>query len=157
MDSTAGRQDAAAAERALRLLGTPEELAHRYRAERMFTEAGNSFSPWLLLRTTWHWARIGIEGMLAFFLALVGYSTALGFTFTILAKISRSPHVGVWWGHDDLVIGSPASTEGMHELLGQWFAPVMVMAAFGLAAGTTQALRWLIRRRNSHPGNNPLP
>jgi uncharacterized membrane protein len=140
-----------AIDRVVRLLGSPEELAQHYSTERMFTKASESLSPWLLLRTSWHWARVGVRGMLAFFLALIGYGTALSFTFTVLMKVFKSPNVGMWWGHDDLVIGSPAHTDGMHELLGQWFAPAMIVAAFGLAVGTTHALRWLIRQRTNQP------
>lgn len=88
----------AAAERVMRLLGTPEELAERYRAEGMFTQASDSLSPWLLLRTSWHWARLGIKGMLAFFLALIGYGTALTFTFTVLMKLSKRPNWGCGGG-----------------------------------------------------------
>ena len=134
-------------DRVLRLLGTPEELAQRYNTERMLTRASRSFSPWLLLQTTWRWAKLGMKGTLAFFLALVGYGTALAFTGVVLLKPFRSANVGMWWGHDNFIIGAPAHPEGMHELLGQSFVPVMVVFAFALAVGTTQALRWLIRNR----------
>jgi len=134
-------------DRLLRLLGTPEELAQRYNTERMLTRASRSFSPWLLLQTTWRWAKLGMKGTLAFFLALVGYGTALAFTGVVLLKPFRSANVGMWWGHDNFIIGAPAHPEGMHELLGQSFVPVMVVFAFALAVGTTQALRWLIRNR----------
>lgn len=134
-------------DRVLRLLGTPEELAQRYNTECMLTRASHSFSPWLLLQTTWRWAKLGMKGTLAFFLALVGYGTALAFTGVVLLKPFRSANVGMWWGHDNFIIGAPAHPEGMHELLGQSFVPVMVAFAFALAVGTTQALRWLIRNR----------
>jgi hypothetical protein len=134
-------------DRVLRLLGTPEELAHRYNTERMLTRASHSFSPWLLLRTTWRWAKLGMKGTIAFFVALIGYGTALALTGVVLLKPFRSSNVGMWWGHDDFIIGAPAHPQGMHELLGQSFIPVMVVSAFVLAVGTTQALRWLIRKR----------
>jgi hypothetical protein len=142
----------AAIDRVLHSLGTPEELALRYNTERMLTRASHSFSPWLLLRTTWRWAKVGVKGTIAFFIGLIGYSLALAFTVLVVLKPFRKAPVGVWWGNDNFIIGVPAHPQGMHELLGQWFVPVMIASAFALAVGTTQALRWLIRRRTQ-----PMP
>ncbi len=147
-DSVAPAQDRdAAAARVLRLLGDPKELAQRYKAERMLTRASRSFSPLLLLRTTWGWAKLGMKGMVAFFVALIGYGIALALTITIVLKPIMPSRVGVWWGRGDLNVGMVDHPERMHELLGQWYVPVMVVVAFGFAVGTTQALRWLIRQR----------
>src|SRR5579884_2502627 len=67
MDSTEHSSDqAGAVDRVLRLLGTPEDLAARYSAECQLERASRSFSPWLILRTCWQWAKLGIKGTLAF-------------------------------------------------------------------------------------------
>lgn len=147
-DSVAVSQDReAAAQRVLRLLGDPKELARRYKAERMLSRASRSFSPLLLLRTTWSWAKIGMKGAVAFLVALFGYSVALALTITLILKPIMPSRVGVWWGHGDLNVGMVDHPERMHELLGQWYVPVVVVLAFGFAVGTTHALRWLIQRR----------
>jgi hypothetical protein len=147
LDSVAASSDRkGAVDRVLRLLGTPEELAQRYDTERLLTRASRSFSPWLLLRTSWRWAKAGMKGTVAFFLALIGYGTAFGITIALILKPIMPSRVGVWWGRGDLNIGMVDHPEQMHELLGQWFVPVMAVFAFALAAGTTQALRWLMRR-----------
>ena len=39
----------------------------------------------------------------------------------------------------------------MHEVLGQWFVPVIALAAFAAAIGTTSGLRWLMRKRPRNP------
>jgi len=138
----------AAIDRVLRLLGAPEELAQRYNTERLLTRASLTFSPWLLLQTTWRWAKLGMKGTIAFFLAVIGYGTAFAFTVVILLKPFRKANVGMWWGNDNFIIGAPAHPEGMHELLGQGFVPVMAVSAFALAVGTTHALRRLIRKHS---------
>lgn len=149
VDSVAAAPDRdAATDRVLRLLGDAKELAQRYHAERMLTRASRSFSPLLLLRTTWGWARLGMKGTIALFVALFGYGVALGLTITVILKPVMPSRVGVWWGEGDLNIGMVDHPERMHELLGQSFVPVMLVCAFALAVGTTQALRWIIRRRN---------
>ena len=73
LDSVSSATDAAGAvDRVLRLLGGPEELADHYTTERLLTRAGRSFSPWLLLRTSWRWAKLGIAGTITFFVAFIG-------------------------------------------------------------------------------------
>jgi hypothetical protein len=148
LDSSASAPDSeAAVERVLRLLGTPEELAARYTTESMLTRASRSFSPWLLLRTCWRWAMHGLKGTMAFFLALFGYGLALGATIVIFLKPLMPSRVGMWSGSGSFVIGFSDQAGVKHELLGRWFIPVMAVAAFGMAIGTTHALRWMIRRR----------
>jgi uncharacterized membrane protein len=136
-----------AVDRVLRLLGTPEELAARYSAECQLERASRSFSPWLLLRTCWYWAKLGIKGALAFLVALFGYGLALGFTGAVLIKPFMPSKVGMWIGPEGLNIGVPAHPERMHELLGNYFVPVIAVAAFLSAIGTTHVLRWMMRKR----------
>lgn len=144
---TAPNRDVAA-ERVLRLLGTPQELAERYRTEYLLSRASRSFSPLFLLRTTWRWAKLGMRGILAFLLALFGYTIALSLTVAILLKPFMPSRVGMWVGSEGLNIGVPSHPERMHELLGSWFVPVIAVCAFAFAVGTTQALRWVIRKRS---------
>src|SRR5579859_5508610 len=84
LDSVAGAPDReGAVDRVFRLLGTPEELARRYSTECLLTRAGHSFSPWLLLRTSWRWAKLGMKDTFAFFLALLGYGTTICLTVAV--------------------------------------------------------------------------
>lgn len=147
VESTAGAQDRdAAVERVLRLLGTPDELAARYTTESLLTRASRSFSPVLLLHTCWRWAKIGTKGTLAFLVAFFGYALALVFTISVFLKpfVSR---IGWWSGPEGFGIIIPDHPERMHEWLGPYFVPVTAALAFATAIGTTQALRWMIRRR----------
>lgn len=148
LDSTAAAaQREAAIDRVLRLLGKPEELAARYTTEQLLTRASRSFSPWLLLRTSWRWAKLGIKGTLAFLVALFGYTMALALTVSVFLKPFMPDRVGMWVGRDGLNIGPTLHPAGMHEVLGNYFVPVIGVAAFAFAIGTTHALRWLMRKR----------
>lgn len=147
LDSVAPCADRdSALDHVLKLLGTPEELAERYRTECLLARAGRSFSPWLLLQTSWRWAKVGVMGMVAFLFALLGYAPALGLTVALLLK-PFIPGVAMWLGQGNLNIGVTSNPTGMHEVLGQWFVPVIAVLAFTVAVGTTNALRWLIRKR----------
>jgi hypothetical protein len=92
-----------------------------------------------------------MKGTIAFFLALIGYGCALAVIVAVILKPMMPSRLGVWWGRGDLNIGMVDHPEQMHELLGQWFVPVIAVFAFALAVGTTQALRWLMRTRTSPP------
>jgi uncharacterized membrane protein len=149
VDSVAGSTDRqTAVDRVLGLLGTPEELVRRYSTERQLRRASRSFSPWLLLRTCWSWAKIGVKGTLAFLIALFGYAMALGLTISIFVKPLMPSRMGLWIGPEGFNVGIPNHPEVMHELLGNYFIPVIAVAAFAFAIGTTQALRWMIRKRS---------
>jgi uncharacterized membrane protein len=148
MDSAEPSADqAGAVDRVLRLLGTPEELAVRYSAECQLERASRSFSPWVLLSCCWQWARLGIKGTLAFLLAIFGYSLALAFTGAVFVKPFLPSRVGMWIGPGGLNLGVPAHPEQMHELLGNYFVPVIAAAAFVTAIATTHLLRWMMRKR----------
>jgi uncharacterized membrane protein len=153
VDSVAASTDRqAAVDRVLGLLGAPEQLARRYRTERQLTRASRSFSPWLLLRTCWGWAKLGVKGTLAFLVALLGYATALGLTVAVFLKPFMPSKIGMWIGPEGLVLaGVPAHPRIMHELLGKYYVPVMAVVAFAVAIGTTHALRWMIRKRLPSP------
>ena len=136
-----------AVDRVLRLLGTPKELAARYNAECQLERASRSFSPWVLVSSCWQWARLGIKGTLAFLMAVIGYSLALGFTVAVFVKPFLPSRVGMWIGPGGFNLGVPAHPEQMHELLGNYFVPVIAAAAFLTAIATTQLLRWTMRKR----------
>lgn len=158
LDSTAGAADPdAAVDQVLRMLGTPEELGARYGTERMLARAARSFSPWLLLRTCWRWAMMGVKGVFAFLLAILGYGTALALTVSVFLKPFMPSQVGMWLGHGKLVVGMADQHPGTHELLGQWFVPVMAVVACAIAVGTTHALRWMIRKRTPSLGRSQYP
>jgi uncharacterized membrane protein len=149
VDSSTGAPDRnAAIERVLRMLGTPEELARRYTTENLLARAGRSFSPWLLLHTSWRWAKMGIKGTVAFLVALTGYTTALSLVICVFLKPFMPTKVGMWIGPEGFNIGPQSHPERMHELLGNYFIPVIAAAAFLIAIGTTQLLRRMMRKRS---------
>jgi len=145
-DKLEGQNSDADVECVLAGLGSPEALAENYRMELMFTRAGRTFSPWLLLRTTGRWAKVGAKGFAVFMLALCGYGAGLALTVTVLLK-PLLPKMGLWVGPGAFQFGMPPNTIGRYELLGQYYIPVTTVLAFAIVVGTTQALRWLIRKR----------
>ena len=130
----------------LRSLGSPKDLAERYRTEAFLAQASHSYSPWLLLQTAWRWSTTGVKGIAVFLLAVFGYGTAVTLTISLLLK-PFVPSIGLWVGRGTVEVGNPAKLEGLHELAGHWYVPLFTVVAFAIALGTTHALRWLMRLR----------
>jgi len=85
---------------------------------------------------------------MTFFVALFGGVTALALTFAVFLRPFLPSTIGLWLGSEGFDVGVLSHPETQHELLGQWFVPVISLAAFLAPIGTTQALRWMIRRRS---------
>jgi len=147
MDSAGPAPDAAAIQQVLRALGTPEELGARYQTEFVLARASRSFAPWVLMRTAGRWAMISLRGFTAFLIGLVGYSLGIVLYITALLK-PLMPRIGLWVGRGTVEIGTPGSEAGLHEVLGAYYIVVAFVVGFGAFLGTTQALRWLMRRRS---------
>ena len=90
----------------------------------------------------------GVKGTLAFLIALFGYAMALALTISIFVKPFMPSRMGLFIGPEGFHLGIPSHPEVMHEVLGKYFIPVIAVAAFAVAIGTTQALRWMIRKRS---------
>src|SRR5215472_3496737 len=78
------------------------------------------------------------------FVAVFGYGLALGFTVSVFLKPFMPSKFGWWSGPEGFGITIP---EQMHELLGNYFVPVIAAAAFISAVATTHLLRWMMRKR----------
>jgi uncharacterized membrane protein len=144
-DKLEGRSNDSAVNHVLSALGTPEELAAGYRAELMLTRASRSFSPWELLRGAAYLAKAGAKGVVVFLLALFGYASGLALTITVLMK-PFIHSVGLWVGDGVFQFGPTDMSPGKHEVLGDLYIPVVTVMAFVIVIGTTQGLRWLMKK-----------
>ena len=85
---------------------------------------------------------------MTFFVALFGCVTAWALTFACIPEALFAFDDRTVVGSEGSDAGVPSHPETQHELLGQWFVPVISLAAFLAAIGTMQALGWMIRRRS---------
>lgn len=143
--------DSANVDEILAGLGPAEELAEQYRTGLLVQKARHSISPLLILRAALRWALTGVEGTVAFVVAIVGYLTGGGFLLLALLKPIFPHRTGLWVGPDafefTIRMGAlPVSTPALHEVLGWWFMPVCgVIGALSLIA-TTKLLQFLMKR-----------
>jgi len=142
---------------ALRALGRPEEIAALYLAENLTIQAESRRSPWIVLRTVFHWATFSVKGFVIFAICLIGFSLGLSFFLTAVMKPFHPQNVGLWMSNVQSnyslhVGGYLGPSENERELLGWWIIPIGFSLGGGSILLTTQfalwALRWLRRSRH---------
>ena len=130
---------------AIRALGDSRTIALQFSLEALEQKANRSFRPWVLLRAAWYAAILGVRGVIAFLIGLIGYSIAVGSLIAPLIKFFI-PQSGMWISpHGFLLAGVPRDPASAHELAGANYAYVMVLFAFLAGTATTFLLRRLLR------------
>jgi hypothetical protein len=127
---------------ALERLGPPRALASMYRVENLAERAERTRSPWLALRTIFHWAGLSLSGAGALLVSLVGYTLSASFMICAVAKPFNPQRVGLWrlddpQDHWSLHLGFRVPPQGT-EVLGWWIVPLGLLAAAGLLLMTVR-------------------
>lgn len=129
----------------LKRLGTPKQLAANFEREDSLVRASRSSSPLVWLRTTGRWALTGVEGFIAFWVAVFGYSFGSGFLLAGVLKPVFPRFIGLYVSSQTLTLNRQG-VPGERELLGIYFMPFALCVGSFLFAGTTLLLKWLVRR-----------
>jgi Protein of unknown function (DUF1700) len=138
-----------ATDAALQSLGSPQEVASLYLAENFMARAESSRTPWMVLRSVFHWATLSVKGFLVFAICLIGYAFGAAFFLAALAKPFDPQVVGLWLTNHDslsLVLGATDSHAQGRELLGWFLIPVGCSLGGGTILLTTHFGLWCIRR-----------
>ena len=136
---------------ALSRLGPASALAASYVTENLLAHTERNRSPWLLLRSSFRWASLSLQGFFVFLGSLIGYALGAIFSFCALAKPINPHRVGLWRiGEDEfslrLGLSRSLPIPPGHELLGWWIIPLGLIAAMGLVLLTTSIGLRTIRR-----------
>jgi hypothetical protein len=120
----------------LERLGSPTELAAKFRAHSLARAAQQSGSPWLVLRTIFRWAALSARGAAVLLVSLVGYVLAFSFLLAAVEKPFNRSRVGLWKladadGSWSLHLGFRNPPQGT-EMLGWWIIPLGLVAGAGL-------------------------
>lgn len=153
LDKISSDTSAAAVAATLAALGTPEELASRYRTEELLKRAQSARSPAYLLRSLIRWAKLSVVGVAVFLISVVGYCIG-GFLFILAAlKLVWPRATGLWktvngdssWGLN-FGAGSGDPPANAHELLGWWLLPIGFILGAILLFLTFRLGTWSIRK-----------
>jgi len=141
----------------LAALGTPAELAARYRTDELMKRAQSTRSPLLSLQSLFRWAMLSVVGLIAFAASVIGYT--LGGILILMGfyKFIFPQNGGIWFkprpgGHGidgeagfSFVSGGPWKHPG-HEIIGMWLVPIGLILGSGLLLFTFWFGRWCISR-----------
>jgi len=130
----------------LERLGPADELARDYCRGALIRKASTRFSPWLILRAAYAWAKTGSQGFGVFLAALLGYSLGGGFVLVALIKPIFPAETGLWMGDGFFNLGFRTTLPPGRELLGIWLIPVCLVLGGLILALTTLAMRSLMAK-----------
>jgi hypothetical protein len=124
-------------------------VASLYVAENFMARAESTRTPWMVLRSVFHWATLSVKGFLIFTVCLIGYAFGAAFFIAALAKPFNPHAVGLWMtDHDSfsLVLGMTDSHAHGRELLGWFLIPIGCSLGGGTILLTTHFGLWCIRK-----------
>ena len=148
LDKTSGGAAEEAVASTLAALGTPEELAGRYRTEELLKRAQNARSPGFLWRSMLRWAALSVLGVAVFFFSAIGY--CLGGLLFILGvlKLTNPHRTGVYgvFNEHNTSLSFQSGGPSDHDLLGWWLVPIGLIVGGGLLFLTFRFGVWSIRK-----------
>ncbi len=135
----------------LTALGTPEELAGRYRTDELMRRAQSSRSPVTRLQSLFHWATLSMAGVIVFAISVIGYCLGGGLVIAGVLKILNPHNTGLWKTHypdGSWSLGAGSGSQPGHgkELLGWWLVPIGLILGSVLLLLTFQFGDWCLRR-----------
>ena len=137
-------------------MGTPEELASRYRTDELLKRAQITRSPLVSLRSLFRWATLSFAGLVVLLVSVFGYSLGGGLVIIGALKLVWPRATGFWM--EFYPDGSPKSASGGfgsgyasqppagREVLGWWLVPVGLILGSALLFLTFRFGSWSIRR-----------
>jgi hypothetical protein len=151
LEKTGGDGSMETVQATLAALGTPVELASRYRTEELLERGRQARSASFMLRSLLRWTALSVVSLLIFTVSVVGYGLGGGLFLLGVLKIIDH-HTGLWGVFTEhtwwmgFQSGGPPSTPGAHELLGWWLLPIGLLLGPGLFLLTFRLDTWSIRR-----------
>lgn len=106
-------------------LGEPEVVLKPLVAEKALEQATKTFNPVHVFKAL----ALNIGNGISYIMIACLYLILLGFGFLIIMKLAYPSQVGAFYSDSGefIVLGMPASTEGLKEALGHFFIPVMLL------------------------------
>jgi len=149
LDKTSDGAEPDAVAATLAALGTPAELAERYRTDELLKRARMSRSPAYLLRSLLRWAGLSLVGLIVFCISVIGFGLGRGFFILGVLKVINYHGTGLWGQFTDTnwSLGFQSGGNGAgHELLGWWLLPLGLLGGPALFFLTARFGLWSLRK-----------
>jgi hypothetical protein len=151
LDKTSGDDSAQAVDATLAALGTPRQLAVRYRTDELLQRAQLSRSPAMVLRSILRWATLSFVGLLVFVLSGIGYCVG-GILVVIGLLKAFLPHkaglnIDYDPGHSfSAGFGAGSGPHTGHDPIGLWLIPICLVLGGGILLLTFRFGSWSLRK-----------
>lgn len=110
----------------LQRLGTPEEVLKPLVADKKLEQATRTFNPIHVFKAL----VLNFTNGVSYIIFFVLFLQLLGFVFLIFAKLLHPSEVGMFFENGSFMVlgmSSNSNQEGVTEVLGNWFIPVMLL------------------------------
>jgi hypothetical protein len=147
-DKTSGERPEAVAA-TLAALGTPRELADRYRTAELVQRARLARSPKYMMRSGLRWAQMSLLGVAVFAVSVLGCSLGCWLFLLGLLKLIHPGTTGVygtWNDHSKSFNWQFGTPNKPGELLGWWLVPVGILVGAALLLLTFRFGSWSVRK-----------
>lgn len=151
LDKTSTTDSPEAVAATLAALGSPQQLAVRYRTAELLQRAQLSRSPGLVFRSIVRWATLSIGGMAVFMLSGVGYCIG-GMIFVMgLLKAFWPNKAGLNIDYDaghhflSAGFGAGSGPHTGHDPIGLWLIPICLVLGTGILYLTFRLSTWTLR------------
>lgn len=127
-------------------LGIPEEVLKPLVAEKKLYQATKTFNPVHIFKAL----VLNVSNGASYVLLSLLYLFQFAFIFLIFAKLFNAEGVGLFFDNDGFLAAGKVTViqgDGVREVLGNWFIPVMLLAAGVLYVLTTLLLRLKRKKR----------
>ena len=133
----------------LSALGTPQQLAVRYRTDELLERARRSRSAVVILRSSLRWAAVSLAGLVVFLISVVGYGIG-GFLVWLGATKAIAPHkTSVDLQFDSHNWSASFQSGGPphgHDPFGLWLIPLGLVLGGGILFLTFRFGSWGLRK-----------
>jgi hypothetical protein len=157
LDKISGVTDDSVLASAIAALGTPEELAGRYRTDELLKRAQVTRSPLVSLLSIFRWATLSLGGLVVFAVTVAGYAVGGILVVAGFFKLVHPHSGGIWFdpkpggqGIDGSAgfsfVSGGVWTHPGHEIFGTWLAPCCLILGGLLLWLTFWLGTWCIRR-----------
>jgi hypothetical protein len=130
----------------LAALGAPDEYAREFRESYAVASALSSRRTPPMLHALVLRAAGSLSAVLAFFVIVIAWASALLVAYAALLKISDPTHVGLWRGERFFFIGIIDDPTAGQELLGPWIMPLALVCVIAAWLVTRSLAVWALKR-----------
>jgi hypothetical protein len=129
-------------------LGSPAELARKYRTDELLRRGAMSRAPKTRAGRLLRWVWMGLLAIMVFAVSIVGYCLGGGLVIAGTIKLLNPRYIGLWTHHADGTWGWGFGSlpGGEHDLLGWWLVPISLISGSILMLLTFRFGNWCLRR-----------